>query len=335
MLKRFVKGLLAVTLSLGMIFVNTIPAKAASLHNNIFSDSFELNEDIAFDLVSGNTLYNLAYENIKLTINGKDHNIQVLKPAYKFSYKINNKTVVADYIVLDSGNNVLGFIKGDNLTASSIRSIFEKANEKSFTGIDAFTETAENMGINAEIVGQGLSAENLNKVAEKAIGKSISFIVKKLSGSNTYTAIIVGATTYVNSIISGSDDATTFSETTTTVANEAVALTAKASVAEVVAVAVVAIGVSEAAAPVIAFAAGMVAGSIVYKAMQNLEDELEVNETLAAAYDESMTTVAGICVDADDAISAGAEDFVNNYNKVTDDIVSSFMDGINGISGNK
>ena len=296
------RNILVIILVISIIGATSVPVNASSLSDQML-ESFEMNEEFLFDLISENTIYDFACEQIAYNFNGSKYSLSILQPRNKITYTEGSNSGTADYIVVDSNNKVIGLIKADGVSISSIRKVIEKANETSYTGISNFDDSAKKLGINAELVGQTLSSEQMTEFAEKAIGKTISFVIRKISGSNAYSAVVAGAVECVSSTIQGNDAATTFSTTTTTVANTVASDAAKYAVIEIVTVAVLAIGFPEAAATVLAVAIGIVAGVVVGEILEELEDELDVNEALAYAYDDFMTGAAEICIAADDAIS--------------------------------
>ncbi len=315
-MKKIIRTTIAILLSISIIMSHTITANASSKNN--ISDSFDFNERFLFDLVSDNSLYNIGYEKVNFTIDGVSNDIQIIKPSNKISYKSGSETVKANYIVLDSNNSVIGFIKAGKSDINAIRSIITKANEISYTGTSTFNKTAEKMGLDIRLVGEELEQEKLNSLAEKAIGSSIGIVVSKIANNNSYTALVKGAVSYTNSIISGKTDAEAFSSSTTTTVNSA----AKESVKVIVSTTALSLGASEVVAAMISIAAGFIAGNLVYEYLEDIEDRLNIDATLAEAYDVSMTNAAELCIDIEDGISEGNKKAKKTTKKAAKALVS-------------
>lgn len=328
-MKKIVRKLLVISLSVSLVLINTVPVRANG-YDDFINEVVLISESVLESYESSviarmvgragastsNGAHGIAYEIMYMDKANLNNYFGILKPENHIQLSESSIDDVADLIVVNADDEVVGLIQcKDAVSTSGVRKILEQVASGKYDGAelvgttecaDAFNEAAKNLGIDVEMIDTGISHEATKEIAEKALGTSIKNIMKKVTSNSAVGAAVSGGIALIESKINGYDDATTMSNVTTSSVNGAVSAATGTVATEIVTAGFVTIGVSGAIVPVVVFVAGIVAGTIVYVALESIEEEYNTNEYLTNVYDEGMTRVADAYVDCDDAIREAA-----------------------------
>jgi hypothetical protein len=302
-----------------MFSFSSVPCKACSIDEAcddvivLIEDAFIGYENTVLSRIIGRAGYatqtgshGIVFEVMYQDLCNLKEKLYLFMPANKFVLSSSSIDELADIAVVNSKEEVIGFIQCKDATnLNSVKEILRQVMNGKYDGAELvgtsecaklFNELAEEEGITARMIDSGISNKLTTAIAERGLGTSLGKAIGAIS-SSLKVAGFDAAVKAIQSSMEGNELNVILSDATLEGVNSFPQTLCAAGC--------ITIAKSGAVAAAPLFAATILSGYAIYKSLETIEDVLDIREYLSQVYDVPLTKAADFIVDCQDKIDDG------------------------------
>ncbi len=350
LLKTLAVGLLSCCMVMGNILTTQAAVNANALIENVVIVSEAAIEAYESSVIaqmvgragSGSSYgaKGIAFEVVYKDLKNLENFFCIFKPAEKIKLSINSIDEVADLIVTAKNGDVIGFIQcKDGTSQTQIRNVIQQVMKGKYSNASLvgtkecaskFNELAKAYGLDVKMIDSGVSTDLTQRIAEKALGGSLSTLAKTVGKCAAAGGVFSGAVSAIESVVKGETAAQTVGNVTVDALNGVISGAGASATAYLVTMGLVAFDAPAIVSVIGVFAATVCAGNAIMKGIDNVSDSWGLKDKIAQGYEDFLKGTADYIVEAEASINQFGKDFSANLKDATDNVGKSLKE-----TGNK